>query len=56
MDDRWFINAFQIFEATDANDLEVATVVLRGETHIDKNEEERSARVGTYRGMRNARY
>ena len=30
-------------------------VVLRGGTHIDKDEEERSARVGTYRGMRDAR-
>ena len=27
-------------------------VVLRGGTHIDKNEEKRSARAGTYRGMR----
>ena len=33
MDDRWFGNVFQIFEATDANDLEVALVVLHGE-HI----------------------
>ena len=36
MDDRWFDNAFQIFEATDENDLEVAMVILRGGTHIDK--------------------
>ena len=28
--DRWFGSAFQIFEATDENDLEVAMVVLRG--------------------------
>ena len=27
-------------------------VVLRGGTHIDKDEEERSARAGTYLGMR----
>ena len=33
MNDRWFGNEFQIFEATDENDLEVAIVVLRGE-HI----------------------
>ena len=46
---------FQIFEATDENDLEAAMVVLRGGTHIDRDEEERSARVGTYRGMRDAR-
>ena len=28
MEDRWFGNAFQIFEATDENDLEAAMVVL----------------------------
>ena len=55
MDDRWFGNAFQIFEATDENNLEVAMVVLRGGTHIDKDEEVRSARVGTYLKMRDAR-
>ena len=33
MDNRWFGNAFQIFEAADENDLEVAMVVLRVE-HI----------------------
>ena len=48
MDDRWFGSAFQIPEATDANDLEAAMVVLRGGTHIDKEEEERSARAGTW--------
>ena len=48
--------AFQMFDATDENDFEVAMVVLRGElTRIDNDEEERSARVGTYRGMRDAR-
>ena len=30
-------------------------VVLRGGTHIDKDEEKRRARVGTYCGMRDAR-
>ena len=44
-----------MFEATDANDLEVAMVALRGGTHIDKAEEEWSARAGTYFGMRDAR-
>ena len=29
--------------------------VLRGGTHIDKTEAERSARAGTYFGMRDAR-
>ena len=55
MDEKWFGNTFQIFEATYENDLEIAMVVLRGETHMDNDEEERSARVGTYRGMRVAR-
>ena len=55
MDARWFGNAFQIFEATDENDLKVAKVVLRGETHIEKDEGERSARVGKYLGMRDER-
>ena len=33
MDDRWFGNEFQIFEATDENDLEDAMVFYVGE-HI----------------------
>ena len=40
---------------TDENDLEVAMVVLRGGTHIEKDEEERSAHAGTYLGMRDER-
>ena len=36
-----------MFDATDENDFEVAMVVLRRGTHIDNDEEERSARVGT---------
>ena len=52
MEDRWFGNAFQIFEATDENDLEVTMVVLRGGTHIEKDEKEGSARAGTYLGMK----
>ena len=38
MDDRWFGSAFQIFEATDEDDLEVAMVVYVWGTHIDKDE------------------
>ena len=38
MEDRWFGNEFQILGATDENDLEVAKVVLRGGTHIEKDE------------------
>ena len=48
MEDRWFGNEFQILEATDENDSEAAMVVLRGGTHIEKDEEERSARAGAY--------
>ena len=55
MYDRWFGNKFQIFEATDENDLEVAMVVLHGGTQIDKAEDERSVCAGTYFGMRDAR-
>ena len=40
MEDRWFGNAFQIFKATEENDLEAAMVVLRGGTYIEKDEEE----------------
>ena len=38
-----------------ATDLEIVMVVLRGGTNIDKDEEEQSARVGTYREMSEAR-
>ena len=55
MEDRWFGKAFQIFEATDENDLEAAMVVLRGGTQIERHEEERSGRAGTYLGMRDER-
>ena len=55
MDERWLGSAFLMFEATDVNDLEFAIVVLRGGTHIAKDEKERSARVGTYFDMRDAR-
>ena len=55
MEDRWFGNAFQRFEATDENDLEAAMVVLRGGTNVEKDKEERSARAGTYLGMRDER-
>ena len=55
MKDRLFGKEFQILGATDENDLEAAMVVLRGGTHIEKDEEERSARAGTYFGMRDER-
>ena len=47
-----FNQSIQIFEATDENDLEAAMVVLRGGTDIERHEEERSGRAGTYLGMR----
>ena len=55
MEDRWFGKAFQIFEATDENDLAVAIVVLCGGTKIERHEEERSGRADTYLGMRDER-
>ena len=55
MDYRRFGNEFQIFEATYETDLKATMVVLRRGTHIDKTEAERSARAGTYFGMRDAR-
>ena len=45
MEERWFGKAFQIFEATDENDLEAAMVVSRGGTDIERHEEERSGRA-----------
>ena len=35
-------------EATDENDLDLAIAVFREGMHIDKEEEDRSDRVGTY--------
>ena len=45
---------FQIFGATDENDLEIAMEVLRKRTHIDKDEEDRSDRTSAYCGMSTA--
>ena len=55
VDERWFGSEFQIFDATDENDLEGAIEVLRKGTPIDKDEEDRSDRRGAYRGMSTAR-
>ena len=51
----WHGNLFQVFEATDENDVDLAIAVFREGMHIDKEEEDRSDRVGTYRGTRAAR-
>ena len=55
MEESWFGKAFQIFEAAYENDLEAAMVVSRGGTQIERHEEERSGRAGTYLGMRDER-
>ena len=55
IDERWHGNLFQKYKATDENDLDFAIAVFRGGTHIDKEEEDRSDRVGRYRGMRAVR-
>ena len=55
MDKRWFGSEFQIFGATDENDLEVALEVLHKGTPIDKDEEDWSDRTGAYCGMSTAR-
>ena len=54
MDERWFGSEFQIFGATDENDLEDAMEVLRKGTPIDKDEEDLSDRTGANRGMSTA--
>ena len=46
MDERWPGSAFQIFGATDENDLEAAMEVLHRGTHIDKDDEEQSDCTG----------
>ena len=51
MDERWPGSVFQVFDATDENDLEVAREFLQKGTHIDKDEEDRSDHTGAYRGM-----
>ena len=55
MDERWHGNLFQVSEATDENDLDIAIAVFCEGMHIDKEEGDRSDRVGTYRGTRAAR-
>ena len=42
-------------EATDEKDLDLTIAVFLEGTHIDKEEEDRSDHVGTYRGTRAAR-
>ena len=39
----------QVSETTDENDLDLAIAVFCEGVHIDKEEEDRSDRVGTYR-------
>ena len=49
-------NLFQMFQATDEKDLGLTITVFREGTHIGEEDEDRSDRVGKYRGTRVARY
>ena len=49
------INLFQMSEATDEKDLELAIAVFREVVQIDNKENDRSDRIGTYRETRAAR-
>ena len=55
MDERWHGILFQVSEATDEKDLDLAIAVFLEGMDIDKEEEDRSDRVGTYRGTMAAR-
>ena len=55
MDERWHGNLFQVSEATDEKYLDLAIAVLSEGMDIDKEEEDRSDRVGTYSGTMAAR-
>ena len=55
VDERWFGSEFQIFGATDENDLDIGMEVLCKGTHIDMDEENWSDRTGAYRGKSTAR-
>ena len=50
MDERWHGNLFQMSEATNEKNLDLAIAVFREWMHIDKEENDRSDRLGTYRG------
>ena len=55
MDERWHDNLFQVSEATDEKDLDLAIAVFREGMNIDKEEEDSSDCVDTYRGTIAAR-
>ena len=55
MDKRWHGNLFQVSEAADEKDLELAIAVFRKGMHMDKEEKDCSDRVSTYHGARAAR-
>ena len=56
MDDKLFGNAFQNLKQQMRKTWMLPWCILRGGTHIDKDEEEKSARDGTYRGIIDARW
>ena len=55
MDEKLHDNSFQMSKAMDENDLDLAIAVFQVGTHNDKEEEDRSDGVGTYREIRAAR-
>ena len=55
MKDDMVYNLFQVSEATDEKDLDLAIAVFGEGMDIDKEEEDRSDRAGTYRGKMVAR-
>ena len=55
MNERWHGKLFQVSEATDEKNLDLAIAVFRKGMHIDKKEKDCSDRLGTYRGTRAAR-
>ena len=55
MDKGWHGNLFQVSEATDEKDLDLAIAVFCEGMDIDKEEKDHSDRVGTYRGTMAAR-
>ena len=55
MEDRWFGNAFQVFEATDENDWKMQWWFYVEERILRRTKKSGSGRAGTYLGMRDER-
>ena len=54
-DERWHGNLFQVSEAADEKDLDIAFAVFREGMNIDKEEKDHNDCVGTCRGTMAAR-